>query len=289
MTLITAVIFQFPAAILLFPTSGSRRRRPTEVRPTGRGDVAGLGLWWLMMMRTTASGLEARTNGDNGSWQHSSSSGRHRLCGSGPRGRFVVAGLVTGSRGNWTWRLKQGAAGGSRLWARWPDLRIPLVDVSTNLSSTGVLATPTFGSHLGPYLLSWVRGVHGRCIKAPVLAVGPLVSETGRSDLRSEVMEWLDKQPAESVLLISFGTGRTLMTRQTIEMAWGLELSQQRFFRVIRQPLDYDASASQYFESKAGDEHLVARYLTQGFLDRTKEKGKVVPLWDPGRRFLPTA
>ncbi|KAL9260080.1 UDP-glycosyltransferase 72E2-like protein [Drosera capensis] len=68
-------------------------------------------------------------------------------------------------------------------------------------------------------------------------------------------------------------------------MAWGLEMSQQRFVWVIRQPLDYDPSASQFFESKAGDEHLVARYFPQGFLDRTKEKGKVVPR----RRFLPTA
>ncbi|KAL9260015.1 Anthocyanidin 3-O-glucosyltransferase 5-like protein [Drosera capensis] len=126
----------------------------------------------------------------------------------------------------------------------------------------------------------------GGIIKAPVLAVGPLVSGPGRSDSRSEVMEWLDKQPAESVLFISFGTGGTLTTRQTIEMAWGLEMSQQRFAWVFRQPLDYDASASQYFESKAGDEHLVARYLPEGFLDRTKEKGKVVPLWGPQAEIL---
>ncbi|KAL9264155.1 Anthocyanidin 3-O-glucosyltransferase 5-like protein [Drosera capensis] len=172
-------------------------------------------------------------------------------------------------------------------------LRLPLAATSADISSPGSSRQLSphrlgqIGSGPSEFGIVLVRGVHGRCIKAPILASGPLVSETGRSDLRSEVMEWLDKQPAESVLLISFGTGGTLMTRQTIEMAWGLEMSQQRFVWVIRQPLDYDASPSQYFESKASDEHLVARYLPQGFLDRTKEKGKVVPLWAPCKDSCP--
>ncbi|GAB2226158.1 hypothetical protein Drorol1_Dr00021951 [Drosera rotundifolia] len=126
----------------------------------------------------------------------------------------------------------------------------------------------------------------GGIIKAPVLAVGPLLSGTGRFDSRIEVMEWLGRQPAESVLFISFGTGGMLTKRQTIEMAWGLEMSQQRFVWVIRQPLDYDASASLYLESKAGDEHLMARYLLEGFLDRTGEIRKVVPLRAPQAKIL---
>ncbi|KAE8693284.1 hypothetical protein F3Y22_tig00110813pilonHSYRG00072 [Hibiscus syriacus] len=47
--------------------------------------------------------------------------------------------------------------------------------------------------------------------------------------LRSEVLNWLSKQPKGSVIYVSIGSDGTLSAEQTIELVWGLEKSQQRF------------------------------------------------------------
>ncbi|GMH25251.1 hypothetical protein Nepgr_027094 [Nepenthes gracilis] len=125
-------------------------------------------------------------------------------------------------------------------------------------------------------------------IKIPVHAIGPLVRRAPSADSKSAVIEWLDMQPNESVVYVSFGSGGTLTTQQTIEMAWGLELSQQRFIWVVRPPIDYDASASLYFESKddKSDGGGISRYLPDGFLARTSDLGRVVPMWAPQEEIL---
>ncbi|GAB2283130.1 hypothetical protein Dimus_017660 [Dionaea muscipula] len=134
------------------------------------------------------------------------------------------------------------------------------------------------------------EGLMKPVIKAPVHGIGPLVRRGGRSGCRSELVEWLDKQPAESVLYVSFGTGGTLTTKQTVEIAFGLEKSQQRFVWVFRTPIDYDASASVYLDQSNGLtdelEYGASRYLPEGFLDRTQKVGRVVPNWAPQEEIL---
>ncbi|KAL3583612.1 hypothetical protein D5086_014673 [Populus alba] len=77
----------------------------------------------------------------------------------------------------------------------------------------------------------------GQLCKAPVYPVGPLTRPLKPLDSRSgELFLWLDKQPSESVIYVSFGSGGTLSLEQMVELAWGLELSQQRFVWVVRSP-----------------------------------------------------
>ncbi|CAK9178550.1 unnamed protein product [Ilex paraguariensis] len=58
----------------------------------------------------------------------------------------------------------------------------------------------------------------------------------------------------------------------------GLELSNQRFIWIVRRPIDSNACGS-YF---GGDrENNPVEYLPEGFLERTKEVGLVVPSWGP--------
>ncbi|PIA36893.1 hypothetical protein AQUCO_03200095v1 [Aquilegia coerulea] len=47
-------------------------------------------------------------------------------------------------------------------------------------------------------------------------------------------LEWLDKQPPNFVLYVSFGTTASLSGDQIAELAIGLERSEQRFIWVLR-------------------------------------------------------
>ncbi|XP_010534239.1 PREDICTED: UDP-glycosyltransferase 72E2-like [Tarenaya hassleriana] len=129
----------------------------------------------------------------------------------------------------------------------------------------------------------------GRVARAPVYPIGPLNRpvETAKT-VRSPVLEWLDKQPAESVLYISFGSGGSLTAKQLIELAYGLELSQQRFLWVVRPPVDGSASA-EYFTANTGGGNGgdgTPGYLPQGFVARTRNLGLVVPSWAPQAEVL---
>lgn len=92
------------------------------------------------------------------------------------------------------------------------------------------------------------------------------------------MIQWLDKQNHESVLFVSFGSGGTLSSQQIIELAWGLELSQQKFVWVIRPPCDGDADDA-YLNSAGKETRGMQKYLPEGFLTRTKDMGLVVPTW----------
>ncbi|KAK1587694.1 hypothetical protein Q3G72_015935 [Acer saccharum] len=81
----------------------------------------------------------------------------------------------------------------------------------------------------------------GGVAKAPVYTIGPLARTVGPVS-ENRVLEWLDMQASESVIYVSFGSGGTLSSKQMIELAWGLELSQQRFIWVVRPPLENDVS-----------------------------------------------
>uniref|UniRef100_A0A2N9G0P8 Uncharacterized protein n=1 Tax=Fagus sylvatica TaxID=28930 RepID=A0A2N9G0P8_FAGSY len=105
----------------------------------------------------------------------------------------------------------------------------------------------------------------------PVYPVGPLFRpvQLQSSSSRSGLLDWLDQQPVESVLYIAFGSvGLGVLSAQQItEMAWGLELSQQRFIWVLRSPNKIDE-------------------LPDGFLARTHNLGLVVTQWAPQSEIL---
>jgi len=65
----------------------------------------------------------------------------------------------------------------------------------------------------------------------PVYTIGPLIKQdevvTGKD---AEILAWLDDQPPDSVLFVVFGSGGTLTSEQLTELAWGLEMSQQRWY-----------------------------------------------------------
>ncbi|XP_057492261.1 anthocyanidin 3-O-glucosyltransferase 5-like [Actinidia eriantha] len=124
-------------------------------------------------------------------------------------------------------------------------------------------------------------------LKPPVYAIGPLTKPVEPDSLNTELLEWLEDQPGESVIFVSFGSGGTLSAEQITELAWGLELSQQRFIWVVRPPIDGHADAA-FFKSSDGpdDTHQESNFLPDGFLARTHKVGMVGPMWAPQMRIL---
>lgn len=98
-----------------------------------------------------------------------------------------------------------------------------------------------------------------------------------------ECLKWLDEQPCNSVLYISFGSGGTLSHEQLIELAMGLEMSDQRFLWVIRCPNDRIANAT-YFNVQTSSNPF--DFLPQGFLERTKGQGLIIPNWAAQAQIL---
>ncbi|KAI3470207.1 hypothetical protein Pfo_026870 [Paulownia fortunei] len=119
----------------------------------------------------------------------------------------------------------------------------------------------------------------------PVYPVGPLI-RTGletESDQRSECLKWLNNQPPESVLFVSFGSGGTLSVDQFNELALGLEMSEQRFLWVVRSPQENVAAAYLNTSSIVKDP---LDFLPEGFLERTNGRGLVVASWAPQIQVL---
>lgn len=54
-------------------------------------------------------------------------------------------------------------------------------------------------------------------------------TEGGGPRPRHRCLEWLDRQPPDSVVYVSFGTTSSLSSQQIRELATGLESSRQRF------------------------------------------------------------
>jgi hydroquinone glucosyltransferase len=116
-----------------------------------------------------------------------------------------------------------------------------------------------------------------------VYPVGPLILKVDNNNdakpPRVACLEWLNRQQARSDIFVSFGSSGALPTEHIRELALRLELSEQRFLWVVRSPSD-DGSLSENhhdFESKKDP----FAYLPEGFLERTKDKGLVVPSWAP--------
>ncbi|XP_061370841.1 hydroquinone glucosyltransferase-like [Gastrolobium bilobum] len=110
-----------------------------------------------------------------------------------------------------------------------------------------------------------------------VYPIGPIIQNESSNKVNESVcLRWLDNQPPNSVLYVAFGSGGTLPHDQFNEIAYGLELSGHKFLWVVRAP--NESASSAYFR---GQKENPLHYLPQGFLDRTKGQGLVVPSWAP--------
>ncbi|XP_004515370.1 hydroquinone glucosyltransferase [Cicer arietinum] len=116
-----------------------------------------------------------------------------------------------------------------------------------------------------------------------VYPVGPIIRKESNNNKDNILMclKWLENQPPSSVIYVCFGSGGTLSHEQFNELAFGLELSGCKFLWVVRVPSNDVSSA--YFVGKKEDP---LEYLPNGFLERTKDKGLVVPSWAPQVEIL---
>lgn len=121
-----------------------------------------------------------------------------------------------------------------------------------------------------------------------VYPIGPII-QTGSNSTGhitgSDCLKWLDTQPANSVLYVSFGSGGSLSGDQIKELALGLELSNVRFLWVNVKPPNDTATAS-YLNDDNDQNHHPENFLPKGFIERTKERGLVMGSWAPQVKVL---
>jgi hypothetical protein len=107
----------------------------------------------------------------------------------------------------------------------------------------------------------------------PIYPVGPILN-LDRDEDDSDIIEWLDQQPESSVVFLCFGSMGTFEEEQVKEIAKALERSEQRFLWSLRRPVE---KGKIEFPGEFSDPNEI---LPNGFLERTKEIGKVVG-WAP--------
>lgn len=122
------------------------------------------------------------------------------------------------------------------------------------------------------------NGSYGTSKPPNVYPIGPIIQiKPNIQNQACECLLWLDNQPPNSVIYISFGSGGTHSQDQINELALGLELSKYKFIWVnVRQP-NNKASASYLSNEEVDPLH----FLPLGFLERTKGQGFVMCGWAP--------
>ncbi|KAI5384490.1 zeatin O-glucosyltransferase [Lathyrus oleraceus] len=115
-------------------------------------------------------------------------------------------------------------------------------------------------------------------------ALGPFnplcVERKSNNKGRHFSLEWLDKQKGNSVIYVSFGTTTAFKEEQIIELAKGLEQSEQKFIWVLR-----DADRGDVF-NEDGFRRVIE--LPNGFEERVEMKdiGLIVRDWAPQLEIL---
>ncbi|KAJ1429518.1 UDP-glucuronosyl/UDP-glucosyltransferase [Sesbania bispinosa] len=121
--------------------------------------------------------------------------------------------------------------------------------------------------------------------RPPVYPVGPLVNEDcAQTGDGNQILRWLDEQPRGSVIFVCFGSGGTLSGAQMEELAYGLEMSEQRFVWVVKNPNDKIANGCYFTAGNNTVEHF--DFLPKGFTERIRGKGLLVPSWAPKAQIL---
>ncbi|CAH2053080.1 unnamed protein product [Thlaspi arvense] len=131
---------------------------------------------------------------------------------------------------------------------------------------------------LEPHALKFLS--NGESDTPPAYSVGPLLHL--RNEARDsvaekkqwEILEWLDEQPARSVVFLCFGSMGGFSEEQAREIATALERGGHRFLWSLRR-------ASPNVMKEPPEEFTnLEEILPEGFFDRTKERGKVIG-WAP--------
>ncbi|XP_065854781.1 anthocyanidin 3-O-glucosyltransferase 2-like [Euphorbia lathyris] len=111
----------------------------------------------------------------------------------------------------------------------------------------------------------------------PVYPVGPILNlGSDTCDVQKEIMDWLDDQPALSVVFLCFGSRGVFNEEQVKEIACALEHSKHRFLWSLRRPPPKERSMTEYPTEYENLEEV----LPVGFLDRTAGIGKIIG-WAP--------
>ncbi|CAA7029884.1 unnamed protein product [Microthlaspi erraticum] len=132
-------------------------------------------------------------------------------------------------------------------------------------------------AELEPYVLESLSS--GGLDTPPVYPVGPLVHlenqvDDSKDETKSEILKWLEEQPAKSVVFLCFGGLGSFNEEQVREIAVALERSGQRFLWSLRRP------SPDVMKERPGEYTNLEEVLPEGFFDRTKERGKVIG-WAP--------
>ncbi|KAL3523624.1 hypothetical protein ACH5RR_016458 [Cinchona calisaya] len=90
--------------------------------------------------------------------------------------------------------------------------------------------------------------------------------------LEFELIRWLGTKSERSSVFVSFGSEYFLTKEEMEEIAYGLELSNVNFIWVVRFP--------------TGEKIRPEEALPEGFLERVKDKGKIVEGWAPQEKIL---
>ncbi|XP_057821856.2 UDP-glycosyltransferase 91C1-like [Cryptomeria japonica] len=101
-------------------------------------------------------------------------------------------------------------------------------------------------------------------VKRPVYPVGILMRKLPPLPVDDSCLQWLDRQPAASVVVLSFGSDNILTHQELAAIAMGLQESNASFLWIL--PAQND--------------------LPQGFQDKIREKGLVVTKWAPQLHIL---
>ncbi|KAL1549938.1 zeatin O-glucosyltransferase-like [Salvia divinorum] len=128
----------------------------------------------------------------------------------------------------------------------------------------------------GLYLDLWAQGIYKKG-GLTLWAMGPFNPAKIPRKTDHECLKWLNKQPQNSVIFISFGTTTTFSDEQMGEIAAGLERSKQRFIWVAR-----GADKGDIFTGNSQQQ----QQLPEGFEERVRKRGIVVREWAPQMEIL---
>ncbi|CAK8576067.1 unnamed protein product [Lathyrus sativus] len=152
------------------------------------------------------------------------------------------------------------------------EFKVLLESAKTMTKSDGIIVN-TFEAIEGKAIESLNKGLFVPNGTTPtILSIGPLITSSYGGD-ENGCLRWLDLQPSQSVVLLSFGSMGRFSKAQLKEISLGLEKSEQRFLWIVRSELD-------------SEDLSLDELLPEGFLERTKENGKVVRNWAPQGAIL---
>ncbi|GLJ36111.1 hypothetical protein SUGI_0724470 [Cryptomeria japonica] len=101
----------------------------------------------------------------------------------------------------------------------------------------------------------------------PVWCIASLRKPQQGIDNESECIHWLDTQKENSVIYVSFGSQAFLSEDQTKALARGIAASNQPFIWTIKDPV--------------GGRVNSCDFLPEGFIEATRDRGKVIHGWVP--------